>query len=85
MWPRGQQVHLVMPAQAGIQSTQHRIFWVPAFADILLGQFILHGSIFFGKVRPIFSLRFAQNLGTDLVKQLICCDCATAAQLMCNK
>jgi hypothetical protein len=34
MWPRGQQVHLVMPAQAGIQSTQHRIFWVPAFAGM---------------------------------------------------
>ncbi len=37
---------------------------------------------FLSKVRPIFSLRFAQGLGTDLVKLLIFCYPAQGAQIM---
>jgi len=44
---------------------------MPAFADILSSQFICHGLIFSKVSDRNFTHRFTQNLGPDLLKELI--------------
>jgi hypothetical protein len=44
---------------------------MPAKADILSSQFICHGLIFSKVSDRNFTHRFTQNLGPDLIKQLI--------------
>jgi hypothetical protein len=59
-------------------------FWNngPATYRDFIGPIYFTWLDFLSKVQPTFSLRFAQGLGTDLVKLLICCYPAQGAQIM---